>query len=128
MKKIIIATTLFFPLGFALAQPYYPVYGVDTSSGTVGGIVSTVQYLLDIIIPIIMTLALIYFFWGLANYILSAGDEEKKSEGRNQMIYGVIALFVMAAVWGLVGVLDQTFLGGTGTDTGPESFEGLLIK
>ena len=108
----------------ALAQTYAPIY--DTSTGTIGGFAATVQYLLNIIVPIVMTLALIYFFLGLAKYIYSASDDEKKGEGRNQMIYGVIALFVMATVWGLVGVLNQTFLGGT--NTGPGSFEGLLIK
>ncbi len=68
-----------------------------------------------------MTLALIFFFWGLAKYILSAGDEEKKTEGRNIMIYGVIALFVMVSVWGLTTLLGNTFgvTGGGAPDSAP---------
>ena len=85
----------------------------------VQGILLTVQDILNIIIPIIMTLALLYFFWGLANYILGVGDEEKRKAGREMMIYGIIALFVMAAVWGLVRVVGTTF--GVQTNTGAGS-------
>ena len=83
----------------------------------VPGILSRIQDIFIIVIPIIMTLALLYFLWGLAHYILGAGDEEKRKAGRDMMIYGIIALFVMAAVWGLVGVLGRTVGVGTGGAT-----------
>ncbi|MEK7585030.1 MAG: hypothetical protein AAB455_00740, partial [Patescibacteria group bacterium] len=53
-----------FPIATALA-PFALLAQTDlqTAAGTVQGI-------LNMIVPIIMTLALIYFFWGLANYIL----------------------------------------------------------
>ena len=69
----------------------------------------TIQRILDIVIPIVITLALIYFFWGLAKFILSAGDEEKRKESRGIMIWGIIALFVMVSVWGLVRFIGGTF-------------------
>ncbi|HEY4476387.1 MAG TPA: hypothetical protein VJB69_00125 [Candidatus Paceibacterota bacterium] len=87
--------------------------------GTVPGIFRQIQNILNIVIPIVMTLALLYFFWGLANYILGAGDEEKRASGRGMMIYGIIALFAMAAVWGLVEVLNNTFLGGVNIGAPP---------
>ena len=59
--------------------------------------------------PIIVALALLFFFYGLAKYILNSGDEEKKSEGKSVMIWGIIALFVMVSVWGLVNLLANTF-------------------
>ena len=58
--------------------------------------------------PIIITLAVIYFFWGLATYILNSGDAEKEKEGRSIMIWGVVALFVMVSVWGLVGFIGDS--------------------
>ena len=60
-------------------------------------------------IIIAIGLAIVFFFWGLAKYILNAGDEEKKKEGRNIMIWGVIALFIMVSIWGIVSVLADTF-------------------
>ena len=35
--------------------------------------------------------------------------EVTEKEARNVMIYGIIGLFVMVAVWGLVNVLINTF-------------------
>ena len=95
---------------FAVGVALLPVltFAADTGS-TVGTILFKIQNIFGIVVPVIMTLALLYFFWGLAHYVLGAGDEEKRKEGRSMMIYGVIALFVMAAVWGLVQVLANTF-------------------
>ena len=38
-----------------------------------------------------------------------AADEEKKGVAKEKMIYGIIALFVMVSVWGIVNVLSGTF-------------------
>ncbi len=70
------------------------------------------------LVPLIVTLALVYFLWGASKYILHGGDETKRAEGQKMMIYGVIALFVMVSVWGFVLVLQNTFFGG-GLPTGP---------
>ena len=91
----------------------------SNNSQTVDSILARIQGIMSIIIPIIMSLALLYFLWGLAHYVLGAGDEEKRKEGRDMMVYGIIALFVMAAVWGLVTVIGNTFDITTGGGTPP---------
>ena len=58
-------------------------------------------------------MALLAFFWGLAKYIFHSNDEEKKAEGKNIMIWGIVALFVMASVWGIVKFIGDAVLGGT---------------
>ncbi|NLE07128.1 MAG: hypothetical protein GX627_00720 [Parcubacteria group bacterium] len=52
------------------------------------------------IIPIVFSLALLMFFWGMVKYIKDEG--QGKAEGRKLMMWGVIALFVMSTIWGLV--------------------------
>ena len=49
------------------------------------------------------------FIYGLVTYLLSTGDEEKRKEARQVMIWGIIILFVIVVVWGLVAVLENTF-------------------
>ena len=62
------------------------------------------------IIPFIFALAVLAFIWGALNYfLLSGGEEEKRSKGKQFMIWGIIALTVMMCVWGLVGILGGTF-------------------
>ena len=103
MKRIAILSVALLAPALALAAET-----LDNVVGTVGGIIGALT-------PIVVALALLFFFWGLAKYILNAGDEAAKAEGRMIMIWGIIALFVMVSVWGLVQVLQQTFLGGTST-------------
>lgn len=76
----------------------------------------TVKGLMDKVIPILITLALLYFIYGVGEYVLSAGDEGARKEGRDKIIYGVVALTAILAVWGLVAIVISTFglsAGGT---------------
>ena len=67
------------------------------------------RILTTLVIPIVFTLALLFFFWGVAKYIRSAGEE--KEEGKKIMIWGVVGIAVMASIWGLVAWLQVEFLG-----------------
>jgi len=69
--------------------------------------------ILGALIPLLIGLALVWFLWGAAKFILNADDKFEREEGSKRMLWGIIALFVMVSVWGLVGILAQTF----GVDT-----------
>lgn len=61
------------------------------------------------LVALLIGLALLYFLWGIITYIKGGDNEKKHSEGRQMMIWGIIALFVMVSVWGLVSILTGTF-------------------
>lgn len=70
--------------------------------------------LISLTTGIVASLALLVFFWGLVKFIAKADDPKEKEAGKNIMIYGVIALFVMFSVFGLVKFLQTSFgVGGT---------------
>lgn len=68
------------------------------------------------LIRISFSVAVLFFFWGIARFILAAGDEKKIEEGKRMMFWGVIALFVMASISGIISLLQGT-LGVPGTNT-----------
>lgn len=72
--------------------------------------------IIDTLIPIVFTLALLGFFYGLVKYIF--GAEHDKDQAKKTMIWGIVALFVMAAVWGLVNFLGDAV--GVETDVAPD--------
>ncbi len=76
------------------------------------------------LIPIVIALALLYFLWGVAKFVLAAGKEDARTEAKQMMLWGIIALFVMVSVWGLVEFLGNTF----GVDQGgtPQDIPGLF--
>jgi len=105
MKKALLPLSYLAPiLVFAAAAP----------DATVGGLVPLMENILGALTPIVVGLALLYFFWGLAKYILAQGNDENKEEGKMIMVWGIIALFVMVSVWGIIGLLGQT----TGVEQG----------
>jgi len=65
--------------------------------------------LINLLIPIIFALALVAFFWGISVFLFNADSSDKRVEGKEIMIWGVIALFVMVSVWGLVKIIQNTF-------------------
>ena len=82
----------------------------QTFLGTLG----TISSGLNTIIVFLFLVATVIFLWGVVRYISAAGDEEKTKEARSMIIWGIIFLAIMVAVWGFVNiVLDFIF----GADT-----------
>jgi hypothetical protein len=79
----------------------FAVANVQNALLLIGNLINTAT-------PIVVALALLGFFWGLAIFIFSAGDEKKRGQGRNIMIWGILALFVMLSVFGIIATLQST--------------------
>ncbi|MEK7194351.1 MAG: hypothetical protein AAB660_01515 [Patescibacteria group bacterium] len=59
-------------------------------------------------IVVVAGLALLVFMWGLVKFIFKIGGDEKAiEEGKNLMKWGLVALFVMVAVWGIIGFFQK---------------------
>ena len=78
-------------------------------------IIGVVNSILNKLILLLIGIAVIIFSIGYIKYITAGEDPEKIAAGRNMMIYGIIGLFVMVSVWGLVNVISGTFDVGTGS-------------
>jgi len=57
---------------------------------------------------LLLAFAVVFFLAGVVKYIAAGADEEKRKESRNTIVYGIIGLFVMVSVWGLVGLVKNT--------------------
>ena len=75
--------------------------------------------LLDVLTTVIVALALVFFFWGLAKFVLAAGEEEAREEGKKIMIWGIIAFVIMIGIWGIVKFLLSIFTDSTAAPTIP---------
>ncbi len=95
MKKYII-------LGGALAS--VPSMALAAGQG-LSGVLDVFSGLIATAVPIIISLAVLYFLWGLTQYMLNPED---KDDAKAKMIGGIIALFVMVSIWGLVNLLTET--------------------
>ena len=67
---------------------------------------------LDFIKPLtwfIMSLAVVYFLWSIAQVILNSDNMDQREELKKRATWGIVALFVMTSMWGLVNILVNTF-------------------
>lgn len=69
------------------------------------------------VIPFLFALALILFLVGIVKYVKGGDNEEAREAGRGLMLFGIIALFVMTAVWGLVRILYTTIFPSNAFET-----------
>lgn len=74
----------------------------------IGDILCNIGHILNLIIPVLIALGVVYFIWGIVQYVINSG-EEAKAKGKTHMIYGIIGLVVIVGMWGLVGIVMNTF-------------------
>ncbi|MFZ1074889.1 MAG: hypothetical protein WAN50_00755 [Minisyncoccia bacterium] len=114
MKKALALTSGTLAL-FAL--PLVSFAQINNVSDVGSFIINTIN---NIIVPVIFAIAFIVFLWGVfVTFILGAGKEDKREEGKNLMLWGLIGFFVMVSIWGLVNILTGTI--SFGNNTGPST-------
>ncbi len=87
-------------------------YCKDAPAAPFKNVTEVLKYLtcliLQSVIPLLFAVALAVFVWGTVKFI-QASDSAEKEQGRQFMLWGVIALAVMLSVWSLTAVLNNTF-------------------
>lgn len=76
-------------------------------------VLTVINRILATVIPILITLAVVYFIWSVIQYTLSS-DEEAKKKAKNGIVTGLIGLFVIVAFWGIIRLVTNTF--GVGSE------------
>ena len=88
---------------------------VSADSITLTGFICKSTLLVLEVVPVLVALALIYFLWGVSQWILNLNNEEKMREGRTRTIWGLVALFFIVSIGGIIAILMNTFFfGGVG--------------
>lgn len=114
MNKLVIFGALFFAPAVTFAQG---------ELDNVFSLVNSIRDVVDVLIPLVAALALLYFFWGLAKFILNSDNEEARDSGKHIMIWGVVALFIIVSVWGLVAFIGDAI--GIPQDGGNQPIPGI---
>lgn len=95
--------------------------GLNTTSG-LGGILGTAQGVLRFLVPFLIGLALLAFFWYIILYIWKGKDDPSAyAKGKVGMFYSLLALFIMVSVWGIITFFGQIV--GIGQGGGMTGFE-----
>lgn len=97
MKKIIACIVALSP-SFAFAQQLNDINTVAAKATNIG----------NLVVEIIIALSVIWIIISAFRYFI-AGGEEDRAKGGMAVLFGVIGLFVILSVWGLVYLLKNSF-------------------
>jgi hypothetical protein len=70
------------------------------------------KVVVQIINPIILLLAasaFVVFLWGVFEFIVNAGDEGKRIEGKKAIMWGLIGLVIIFGAYGIINIALGTF-------------------
>lgn len=67
------------------------------------------KYILNPILGFLFVAATVYFLYGLARYFLAGESDEDRTTGKSHMFYGLIGMFIMVSVFGIMRLIVNTF-------------------
>jgi hypothetical protein len=75
---------------------------------TIVGLIKIALGLIAKLASVVIGFAVLVLLWNLTKYVIS-DEDKKRNDAKQVIIYGIITLFVMVAVWGLVTLFARTF-------------------
>ena len=72
-------------------------------------VLSVDRYIINPIIVLLFVLAFAYFLFGVFQFILNQGNEEKKTAGKSHMLWGIVGITIMFGVWTILNIILATF-------------------
>ena len=125
--KIKIKRIIYTLLGFLAFSPILTFAATGTCDTSGGGsetlaklcaILNFFRAVVSDLLPIFFALALVYFFWGVAQFILNdAGNDKTREEGKKKIIWSVVALFVFVSIYGILNFIGDLIDIKPGTPT-----------
>ena len=85
---------------------FYP----QTAYASVDSFIASVnKEIINPLIILMFAVALVFFLFGVFELISNADNEEKKTDGKKHMLWGIIGLTIMMGVWFILNVVMNTF-------------------
>lgn len=97
-----------------LSMPLF-VFAANTFPSDVTGIINMFIGIGLRVVPFLGAVAFLVFIWGIAKFIKSAGSEKEVKDSKNLLIWGVVGIFVLVTIWGIVFFLQKEFGFNTGS-------------
>lgn len=88
-----------------------PAVALAAAPRTFSELADLVVTLLDSAAGILVVAGIVIYFYGVSTNILKMRDESGQKV-RAYMVWGLIVIFVMVSIWGIIGLLQNTLFGG----------------
>jgi len=101
-------------------------YASSSSSSLDGFIGNVNRMIINPLIGLLFALAIMYFLYGVFEFLSNQANEEKKTTGKSHMVWGIIGITIMMGVWTILGIITNTL--GISGQVNPEEGTVKLSK
>ncbi len=77
------------------------------------------KMIINPLILFLFALAIVYFLYGVLEFIMNQENEEAKTKGKSHMLWGIIGITIMVGVWTLLSIILST-LGISSSEINPK--------
>lgn len=91
--------------------------------GQVNILIQQIGSTFNLIITALFVIATVIFIWGVIKYIAKSDDEKARAQAKGLMLWGIVGLAVITAVWGIVNIILIYFFGSSSAGV-----QGIPIK
>lgn len=81
------------------------VGGGETLESLLGKISRTI---VNPVINFLLVLATLVFLWGVIQYVISGDSSDKTGKAKQQIVWGLVGLTIMASAWTIVKIIQRT--------------------
>jgi len=79
--------------------------------GNLSDIISILIKIVNEATNIVVLLAFLFFAWGISQFILNANNQEKRQKAKGILVWGIVILFLIISINGIIYIITGTFLG-----------------
>lgn len=89
-----------------------PSVALAAAPKTFSQLADLVVDLFDAGVGLLITAALVIYLFGITRSIYKSGEEGKESL-RTYLFWGILTIFIMISIWGILQLFQNTLFGGT---------------
>ena len=67
------------------------------------------RLIINPLIVLLFALAIVFFLYGVLEFLMNQDNEEKKTTGKSHMLWGIIGITIMMGVWVILNLIINTF-------------------
>lgn len=105
-----------------------PSVALAAAPRTFSELANLIVSIIDSATGLLVVAGIVIYFYGISTNILKMRDEAGR-KAREYMVWGIIVLFVMVSIWGILRLLQSTLFGSSsGTSSGGQTTQSTAFQ
>ena len=82
-----------------------------------------------IVLPVLVAIAVIYIVIAAFQFAISGADEEKRTQARQKIVWGMVGIVILFAIYAIIGLIVNSLTGvGIGTSQPLPNPQGVIVQ